>query len=130
MCHIIVESVIFALFYPPSVAPSYLSLCVQEDWQWDKVSQSNPVVAAAVHDIQVIEQFRAASTLSGSPLPFGFGLNGWIIGPYDNRTYFDAYLPADWALGSLDGYLGDSPPDPAFASMPHRAQKWSQVGLV
>jgi hypothetical protein len=99
-----------------------------EGWQWNKVSQDDPAVAAALNDVAVIEQVRAANAARGAPLPFGFGLNGWILGPYDNRSFFDAHLPQDWALGSLDGYLGKSPPDPGFSEVTHREQKWSQVG--
>lgn len=83
-------------------------------------------------------------------LPFGFGLNGWILGPYDNRSFFDAHLPPDWVLGSLDGcvgrgetgracaplmmtclitpgrYQGAAAPDPGFADVRARPQRWSQ----
>ena len=91
-------------------------------------TQFKPGTDMAARVPEMVEQVRTARAANGSALPFGFGLNGWILGPYDNRSFWDARLPDDWPLGSLNGHLGADPPDSAFADMPRRQQKWSQVG--
>ena len=111
-----------------------------ESWQWSKVMQSDPLVAGVLGDAAAIEAVRASSNLS-----FGVALGGWQLGPWDNRSYFDAHLPADWPMASLDAFGGggfcapgasvDSgdgagappcgSPDPGFANVTRRAQRWS-----
>lgn len=92
-----------------------------EAMQWDKWSQHNPVVVAMLADLEAMVSARDAASA-----PFGLALGGWQLGPFDNRTFFDAHAPPSFPLASLDGYLGDSPPDAAFGAV-RRAQKWSFV---
>lgn len=100
-----------------------------EGWQWSKVKQDDPLVAGVLADVAAIEQVRESLRPS-----FGLALGGWQLGPYDNRSYFDARLPADWPMASLDPYQGGvncapapacGAPDPGFFSVTHRAQRWS-----
>jgi hypothetical protein len=100
-----------------------------EDWQWSKVTQRDPLVAGVLADVAVIEQVRAALHPS-----FNVALGGWQLGPWDNRSFFDAYLPTDWPMASLDAFLGGgdcSPapacgdPDAGFANVTRRVQRWS-----
>jgi hypothetical protein len=111
-----------------------------EDWQWGKVMQDSPLVAGVLTDAAAIEAVRASSNLS-----FGVALGGWQLGPWDNRSFFDSHLPVDWPMASLDAFGGggfcpsdagaigaasDDPPcgspDPGFANVTRRAQRWSQ----
>jgi hypothetical protein len=91
-----------------------------ENWQWDHVTQDDPLVSDVLANAAAIEAVRKSLQPS-----FGFALGGWQLGPWDNRSYFDSHLPSDWPIASLDGFIGQSAPDPAFVNITHRAQRWS-----
>ena len=91
-----------------------------EEWQWGKVKASAPAVAAAVAQIPAMAAAVAAANAS-----FTVALGGWTLGPYDNRTLFDAVAPPTWPMASLDGYLGTAPPDAAFGALSPGRPRWA-----
>ena len=88
-----------------------------EDWTWSGNNQKN------------IEQTRldlkAAMTAAEKiKAPFSLATCGWVLGPVQDRTMFDKFLPGSWAMSCINREVGFSPVEPGFAKVSNRP-KWA-----
>ena len=106
----------------------YYWLWTPEGWEWSGINSSNPVVPAAVDDINTA--YKVLSSLPNLPgvgpnVNFSLVLSGWVLGPLPDRTFFDTRIPAGVvAMSSLDQQVGWSPVDPAYAKVTIH-KKWA-----
>eukprot|EP01084_Bolivina_argentea_P307952 532357_1 len=97
----------------------YYWLWTPENWEWQKVNQSNPIVMESINDI-----LTAYKALNNIGKPFKLGTAGWVLGPLGNRSMFDYYLPKDVIMTSIEMQVGWSEPDPAYGLIKDR-ETWS-----
>ncbi len=88
-----------------------------ENWTWSGNKKED--VDRAIHDFDAA--VKALSTVNPG---FKLATCGWVLGPADNRTLFDRYLPKDIGFSCINRYLGWEPVDPAFAEI-HEREKWA-----
>ena len=55
---------------------------------------------------------------------FNLATCGWVLGPENDRTFFDKYLPKEIAFSCISREVGWEPVDPAFARIDER-EKWA-----
>jgi len=96
----------------------YYWLWTSEDWEWNKVNVTDPVVSQAVDDF--MSAYNALKKVNGN---FSLATCGWVLGPIDDRAYFDKILPNLYTLSSIDMNVGWSPVDRAYAQIT-RHKKW------
>ena len=86
-----------------------------ENWEWDKVPITSPLIQDAVTDMKAMQ---AAHDALGPP--FALASCGWTVGPLGARWYYDTVLPSTTVISSIDMQVGYSPVDPAYANITHR----------
>lgn len=77
----------------------YFWLWTPEGWTWGTPTKES--VENTKNDIEI-----ARNVLEKRSNPFGFGLSGWVLGPPDNPTLFDKYLPEGDFMSSLSRLVG------------------------
>ena len=90
-------------------------LWTPENWTWGGNTQEQ--IEATLAD------FRAAlDALAALDHPFGFGTCGWVLGPSQDRSLFDRWLPRDAAVACINQQVGFSPVEPGFVRIQDRPQ--------
>lgn len=84
-----------------------------EDWTWSGNNEEQ--VARTRVDL---EAARRAAETTGSP--FSLATCGWVLGPKQDRSMFDNFLPKTWAMSCINRDVGYEPVDPAFAKITGR----------
>ena len=79
-----------------------------EDWTWrentrEELQKTRTDLEAAL---------RAAR---GVNAPFTLSTCGWVLGPINNRSYFDQFLPKSWPMSCINRYVGFEPIEADFA---------------
>lgn len=94
----------------------YYWLWTPEDWTWggNKPEQFE----ATKRDIQA-----ALDALSSIGKPFVLATSGWVLGPQNDRTALDAFLPKDSPMSTINRQVGHAPDEPGFANLRGRP-KW------
>jgi hypothetical protein len=88
-----------------------------EGWTWAAVPE--PQVAATVAD------FRAAMAAAEKVrAPFTLATCGWVLGPPQDPSRFDRFLPKTMPMSCISRNVGNSPVEPGFADVAGRP-KWS-----
>lgn len=73
-----------------------------EQWEWNVVNMSDPVVQDVVSDALALTAARDAVAPQ-----LRLASCGWVVGPAGNRSYFDSVLPPDWSMSSIDMDVGE-----------------------
>jgi hypothetical protein len=95
----------------------YYWLWTSEEWNGDSVTQSQ--IDAVIAD------FRAAIAAAKKvKTPFPLATCGWVLGPQQNRTLFDKFLPKEMPLACINRQGGNAPVEPGFATVTGRL-KWA-----
>jgi hypothetical protein len=98
-------------------ALDYYWIWTSEEWNGDGVVQ--PQIDAVIAD------FRAAiAAAKKAKASFTLATCGWVLGPQQNRTLFDRFLPKDMPLACINRQVGNTPVEPGFAKISGR-QKWA-----
>jgi hypothetical protein len=88
-----------------------------EGWTWAAVPE--PQVEATLAD------FRAALAAAQKVrAPFTLATCGWVLGPPQDPSRFDRFLPRTMPLSCISRQVGNSPVEPGFAQVAGRP-KWS-----
>lgn len=88
-----------------------------EDWTW-KGNNKEDV------DKTIIDLNAAYKALEAVKPGFALATCGWVLGPKDDRTRFDEYLPKDVAFSCINRNLGWEILDTAFVRINGR-EKWA-----
>ena len=84
-----------------------------EDWTWSGNNEAQ--IARTRVDL---EAARRAAETTGSP--FSLATCGWVLGPKQDRSMFDNFLPKTWAMSCINRDVGYEPVDPGFAKITGR----------
>lgn len=79
-----------------------------EDWTWrentpEELRQTRADLESAM---------RAARNVGA---PFTLATCGWVLGPVNDRSYFDRFLPKSWPMSCINRYVGFEPIEEGFA---------------
>ncbi len=96
----------------------YYWLWTPESWTWG-AGASQPQIDAVVADIKTA---LAAHEKVGKP--FGFGTNGWELGPKQDRGLFNSLLPKDAVMSCINRNIGFNWVDQEFLRIQGRP-KWA-----
>lgn len=88
-----------------------------ETWTWEKIKEST--VKATMDDI-----FLAIDAARNVRPPFQLATCGWVLGPQNDRSYFDKVLPKDMPVSCINRQVGMEPVEPGFADVKGRS-KWA-----
>jgi hypothetical protein len=88
-----------------------------ESWTWS--GNNRQQVEQTRLDLEAAQ--RAAAQVRA---PFSLATCGWVLGPKDDRSMFDTFLPKSWAISCISRDLGYEPVDPGFARISGR-EKWA-----
>jgi hypothetical protein len=88
-----------------------------EGWTWS--GNNGQQVEQTRMDLESAQ--RAADQVRA---PFSLATCGWVLGPRDDRSMFDTFLPKSWAISCISRDLGYEPVDPGFAKISGR-EKWA-----
>jgi hypothetical protein len=95
----------------------YYWLWTPEGWIWHG---NSPGQAQATAD-----DFKAAlGALEDLGSPFRLATSGWVLGPQQDRSAWDALLPQESPMANINLHVGHAPIDPAFAKIQERP-KWA-----
>ena len=100
-----------------TVPLDYYWFWTPEDWTWSGNTQEG--VAKTRMDLDAAQ--RAAENVKA---PFSLATCGWVLGPKDDRSMFDTFLPKTWAISCISRDVGYAPVDPGFARISGR-EKWA-----
>jgi len=95
----------------------YYWIWTPEGWTWQ--GNSSRQLEAQLEDIRI-----AIDALEAVGSPFKLATSGWVLGPKQDRAYFDAHLPKNMPVSSLSRGLGHQPIDEAFGRVKGR-EKWA-----
>ncbi|GHT22592.1 hypothetical protein FACS189430_04610 [Bacteroidia bacterium] len=95
----------------------YYWLWTDESWTWSGNSQQQ--LDRILSDMQ-----SALRALNNVQPDFGLATCGWVLGPQQDRTLFDNYLPKDIPFSCINRAVGFTPIDPGFAAISGRS-KWA-----
>jgi hypothetical protein len=84
-----------------------------EDWTWSGNSEQS--LARTKADLDAAQQ--AAEKIG---VPFSFATCGWVLGPRQDRSIFDTFLPKAWAMSCINRQVGYDPVDPDFSRITGR----------
>lgn len=77
------------------------------------------------HEQEVISDLQAAvRAAEQTKSTFNLATSGWVLGPQGDRSKFDRLLPKNVAMSTLNGAVGYTPLEPAFAKITNRP-KWA-----
>jgi hypothetical protein len=84
-----------------------------EDWTWrentpEELQKTRKDLGSAM---------RAARDANA---PFGLATCGWVLGPANERSYFDKFLPKTWPMSCINRYVGYEPIEADFAKTKDR----------
>jgi hypothetical protein len=95
----------------------YYWLWTDETWTWSGNTQQQ--LDAVTSDIQM-----ALQALDNVKPGFGLATCGWVLGPQQDRSLFDNYLPKNIPFSCINRNVGFSPIDPGFVPVNGRS-KWA-----
>jgi hypothetical protein len=84
-----------------------------EDWTWS--GNSKELLKITIDDLKAAQDAVAAV---GNP--FQLATCGWVLGPVQDRSMFDQYLPKSWPMSCINQQVGFTPVDPGFAKVSGR----------
>ena len=84
-----------------------------EEWTWS--GNTEQTIARTRRDLDAAQQ--AATELG---VQFGFATCGWVLGPKQDRSMFDTFLPKSWAMSCINRNVGYDPVDPDFTRITGR----------
>ena len=84
-----------------------------EDWTWSGNTREH--LQLTVDDMDAA---REAVEAAGNP--FQLATCGWVLGPAQDRSMFDQYLPKSWPMSCINQQVGFTPVDPGFARVTGR----------
>jgi len=84
-----------------------------EGWTWSGNTEQS--VARTRQDLAAAQEAAANVGVS-----FSFATCGWVLGPKQNRSLFDTFLPKTWAMSCINRMVGYDPVDPDFARISGR----------
>jgi len=88
-----------------------------EDWTWSGNNQRQ--VEQTRNDLEAAQ--RAALAVRA---PFSLATCGWVLGPKEDRSMFDRFLPPSWSVSCINREVGYEPVDPDFAKIALRP-RWA-----
>jgi hypothetical protein len=95
----------------------YYWLWTPEVWTWR--GNTPKQLEDTTRDIRA-----ALDALTSIGKPFTLATAGWVVGPVTDRTAFDALIPKDSPMSSLNSRCGHEAVEPSFANLAGRP-KWS-----
>lgn len=84
-----------------------------EDWTWSGNTKEH--LQVTIDDLMAAQQAVAAV---GDP--FRLATCGWVLGPVQDRSMFDQFLPKTWPMSCINQQVGFTPVDPGFAKVSGR----------
>jgi len=88
-----------------------------EGWTWEGASSDK--VTSTIKDLNLaIEAWKRAD------VSFRLATCGWVLGPQDDRAFFDKVLAPGIAVSTINREVGNTPVDPAFARISGRP-RWA-----
>jgi hypothetical protein len=91
-------------------------LWTPESWTWENNKPGQ--FQATTRDIQ-----SALDALTALGKPFTLATCGWVLGPREDRTALDRFLPKDSPMSCINRKVGHAPDEPGFANLTGRP-KW------
>lgn len=91
----------------------YFWLWTPESWTWAGNTQDQ--LKAATDDLRT-----AVSSIAALGKPFQLATCGWVLGPDNDRSALDRFLPKGIPMSSLNRNVGDSPVDAAYREITDR----------
>jgi hypothetical protein len=85
----------------------YYWLWTPEDWTW----RENTAEELTRTRMDLLAAHRAAAEAN---VPFTLATCGWVLGPTNDRSYFDQILPKSWPMSCINRYVGFEPIDAGF----------------
>jgi len=85
-----------------------------EDWTWSGNTKEH--LQITIDDLKAAQEAVAAV---GNP--FQLATCGWVLGPVQDRSMFDQFLPKSWPMSCINQQVGFTPVDPGFAKVTGRA---------
>lgn len=79
-----------------------------EDWTWRENTREE--LRKTRSDLEAA--MRAARSVDA---PFTLATCGWVLGPANDRSYFDRILPKSWPMSCINRYVGFEPIEEGFA---------------
>ncbi len=95
----------------------YYWLWTPENWTWEAVKQEQ--IDSTLMDLNV--SLAAAKKTNA---PFTLATSGWVLGPPQNPTLFDASFPKTMPMSCINRSVGNTPVEPGFANIEGRP-KWA-----
>jgi hypothetical protein len=95
----------------------YYWLWTDETWTWSGNTQQQ--LDAVMSDMQI-----ALRALDNVKPGFGLATCGWVLGPQQDRSLFDNYLPKNIPFSCINRNVGFTPIDPGFVAVNGRS-KWA-----
>jgi len=96
----------------------YYWLWTPESWTWG--NPTNQIVDATINDIRI-----ANEVLDEMDYPFELGLSGWVLGPPQNRSGFDAIVPERTAISCISRMWGQDRIERGFDKIKTNRPKWA-----
>ncbi|MFA6128287.1 MAG: hypothetical protein WC699_13375 [Bacteroidales bacterium] len=84
-----------------------------EDWTWSGNTREH--LQITIDDLKAAQEAVAAA---GNP--FQLATCGWVLGPVQDRSMFDQFLPKSWPMSCINQQVGFTPVDPGFARVTGR----------
>ncbi|TSA31758.1 MAG: hypothetical protein D4R64_17370 [Porphyromonadaceae bacterium] len=84
-----------------------------EDWTWSGNTKEH--LQLTIDDLKAAQEAVAAV---GNP--FQLATCGWVLGPAQDRSMFDQFLPKSWPMSCINQQVGFTPVDPGFAKVTGR----------
>jgi hypothetical protein len=78
-----------------------------EDWTW----RENTPEELRKTRVDLESAIRAAQNVKS---PFTLATCGWVLGPVNDRSYFDRFLPKTWPMSCINRYVGFEPIEEGF----------------
>ena len=86
-----------------------------EDWTWKEIPQKN--VDSTMMDLKA-----AVRAIDKTGNPFTLATCGWVLGPEQDRSLFDNFLPRDMPFSCINRNVGFEPVEPDFARISGRPE--------
>ncbi len=100
-----------------TVPLDYYWFWTPEDWTWSGNNQEQ--VERTRRDLEAAQR-----ALESVRAPFTLATCGWVLGPKDDRSMFDMFLPKSWAISCISREVGYETIEPGFARISGRP-KWA-----
>jgi hypothetical protein len=79
-----------------------------EDWTW----RENTPEELRKTRVDLASAMRAAQNVNA---PFELATCGWVLGPVNDRSAFDRFLPKSWPMSCINRYVGFEPIEAGFS---------------